>query len=135
MPDPRVGVKWKGQGQGLGLGLEMNDIPSPRRKEKRRNEGRERGTVRSVHSGSLPPHLSNLSHSPISERIQRPGTASHWRRASSASQKPGFTDHNVGVLDSTSNANLMERLLMLEERGTGSCSRASALSPGDEALN
>lgn len=52
---------------------EMNEIPSPRRKEgneERRTmkEGREKGAAaRSVHSGSLPPHLSDPSHSPVSE--------------------------------------------------------------------
>ncbi|KAK8506965.1 hypothetical protein V6N11_000342 [Hibiscus sabdariffa] len=116
------GSKVKGQGLGqqqpvsarkLAATLwEMNEIPSPRRKEgneeRRRKEGRERGTARSVHSGSLPPHLSDPSHSPVSERMDRPGTASHRRRASSVSQKPRFIDHNVGVLDSTSNASLME---------------------------
>ncbi|GMJ13931.1 hypothetical protein like AT3G11590 [Hibiscus trionum] len=120
------GSKVKGQGLGLGQQQqqpvsarklaatlwEMNEIPSPRRKEgngeRRRKEGRERGTARSVHSGSLPPHLSDPSHSPVSERMDRPGTASHRRRAPSVSQKPRFIDHNVRVLDSTSNASLME---------------------------
>ncbi|KAK8486622.1 hypothetical protein V6N13_126175 [Hibiscus sabdariffa] len=116
------GSKVKGQGLGqqqpvsarkLAATLwEMNEIPSPRRKEgneeRRRKEVRERGTGRSVHSGSLPPHLSDPSHSPVSERMDRPGTASHRRRASSVSQKPRLIDHNVGVLDSTSNASLME---------------------------
>ncbi|XP_039051481.1 uncharacterized protein At5g41620-like [Hibiscus syriacus] len=91
---------------------EMNEIPSPIRKgrndERRRKEGRERGIARSVHSGSLPPHLSDPSHSPVSERMDRIRTASHRRRASSVSQKPRFIDHNVGALDSTSNASLME---------------------------
>ncbi|KAL4309991.1 hypothetical protein GQ457_01G015150 [Hibiscus cannabinus] len=116
------GSKVKGQGLGqqqpvsarkLAATLwEMNEIPSPRRKEgneeRRRKEVRERGTGRSVHSGSLPPHLSDPSHSPVSERMDRPGTASHRRGASSVSQKPRLIDHNVGVLDSTSNASLME---------------------------
>ena len=79
------GSKVKGQGQGQGQQQqpisarklaatlwEMNEIPSPRRKEgneerRRRKEGRERGAARSVYSGSLPPHLSDPSHSPVSE--------------------------------------------------------------------
>lgn len=52
---------------------EMNEIPSPRVKEgsderRLRKELRARERMaRSVHSGSLPPHLSDPSHSPVSE--------------------------------------------------------------------
>ncbi|THG06940.1 hypothetical protein TEA_021417 [Camellia sinensis var. sinensis] len=55
---------------------EMNEAPSPRvgdnleekKAVKREMRVRERmGVPRSVHSGSLPPHLSDPSHSPISE--------------------------------------------------------------------
>ncbi|XP_028085366.1 F-box protein SKIP31-like [Camellia sinensis] len=55
---------------------EMNEVPSPRvgdnleekKAVKREMRVRERmGVPRSVHSGSLPPHLSDPSHSPISE--------------------------------------------------------------------
>lgn len=52
---------------------EMNEIPSPRVKEgsderRLRKELRAREKMaRSVHSGSLPPHLSDPSHSPVSE--------------------------------------------------------------------
>lgn len=93
---------------------EMNEIPSPRRKEgneerRRMKEGREKGAAaRSVHSGSLPPHLSDPSHSPVSERTDRSGTGCRQRRASSVSHKLRHTDNNVGVLDSVSNASLME---------------------------
>lgn len=93
---------------------EMNEIPSPRRKEgneerRRMKEGREKGAAaRSVHSGSLPPHLSDPSHSPVSERMDRSGTGSRQRRASSVSHRLRHTDNNVGVLDSVSNASLME---------------------------
>lgn len=52
---------------------ELNEIPSPRAKEDfhekrsvKEMRGRDRIT-RSVQSGSLPPHLSDPSHSPISE--------------------------------------------------------------------
>ncbi|MBA0721829.1 hypothetical protein Golax_009333 [Gossypium laxum] len=96
---------------------EMNEIPSPRRKEgneerRRMKEGREKGAAaRSVHSGSLPPHLSDPSHSPVSERMDRSGTGCRQRRASSVSHKLRHTDNNVGVLDSVSNASLMEILL------------------------
>ena len=54
---------------------EMNELPSRRvkeglaleeRKSRKEMKGREK-TTRSVHSGSLPPHLSDPSHSPVSE--------------------------------------------------------------------
>lgn len=52
---------------------EMNEIPSPRMKDglverrlKKEARGREK-IHRSTHSGSLPPHLSDPSHSPVSE--------------------------------------------------------------------
>lgn len=96
---------------------EMNEIPSPRvteeSEERRimmmRKMKKERiAAARSVHSGSLPPHLSDPSHSPVSERMDRSGTGSRQRRASSVSQRLKLTDQNVGVLDSISNVSLME---------------------------
>lgn len=54
---------------------EMNELPSTRvkeslaldeRKSRKEMKAREK-TTRSVHSGSLPPHLSDPSHSPVSE--------------------------------------------------------------------
>ncbi|KDP36179.1 hypothetical protein JCGZ_08823 [Jatropha curcas] len=95
---------------------EMNEMPSPKMKEMVRSEerrlrkearAREKAT-RSVHSGSLPPHLSDPSHSPVSERMERSGTGSRHRRALSISQRLRLTDHNVGAFDSVSNASLME---------------------------
>uniref|UniRef100_A0A5B6YPU8 Uncharacterized protein n=1 Tax=Davidia involucrata TaxID=16924 RepID=A0A5B6YPU8_DAVIN len=104
---------------------EMNEIPSPRVREnldekrllKREMRVRERIGVaaRSVHSGSLPPHLSDPSHSPVSERMDRSGMGSRQRRASSISQKLRLADHNGGVLDSLSSASLME----IETRSRG----------------
>ncbi|CAL5337832.1 unnamed protein product [Camellia sinensis] len=61
---------------------EMNEFPSPRvgdnleekKAIKREMRVRERMEVlRSVHSGSLPPHLSDPSHSPVSEQWERLG--------------------------------------------------------------
>ncbi|KAF2307684.1 hypothetical protein GH714_030796 [Hevea brasiliensis] len=95
---------------------EMNEMPSPKMKEvvaseeRRLRKGaraRERAN-RSVHSGSLPPHLSDPSHSPVSERMDRSGTGSRHRRVSSISQRLRLTDHCVGAFDSISNASLME---------------------------
>ncbi|CBI30346.3 unnamed protein product, partial [Vitis vinifera] len=90
---------------------EMNEMPSPRaddeKRSKREVRGRER-VARSLHSGSLPPHLSDPSHSPVSERIDRSGTSSYRRKTSSISQRLRLADHNVGVMDSFSSASLME---------------------------
>jgi len=45
--------------------------------------------------------------------MERSGTGSRQRRASSVSHKLRLTDHNVGVLDSISNASLMEVFLLV----------------------
>ncbi|CAI0391441.1 unnamed protein product [Linum tenue] len=100
---------------------EMNEVPSPRRPEtvgsverRLRKEGKARertvaAAARSVHSGSLPPHLSDPSHSPVSERGDRSGTGSRHRRASSISQKLRLMEHqSVAPFDSVSNASFME---------------------------
>ncbi|CAK7341931.1 unnamed protein product [Dovyalis caffra] len=92
---------------------EMNEMPSPKMKEEMveerrlRKEGRGRER-RSVHSGSLPPHLSDPSHSPVSERIDRSGTGNRHRRTSSISQRLRLMDQSIGAFDSVSNASLME---------------------------
>ncbi|KAL3586635.1 hypothetical protein D5086_013502 [Populus alba] len=92
---------------------EMNEMPSPQMKEEMveerrlRKEGRGRER-RPVHSGSLPPHLSDPSHSPVSERIDRSGTGSCHRRTSSISQKLRLMDQSIGAFDSVSNVSLME---------------------------
>lgn len=86
---------------------EMNEMPSPGVKEMRR-EMRVRERMRSGHSGSLPPHLSDPSHSPVSERMDRSGTGSRQRRASSSSQRHRLEDNNGAVFDSLSSASLME---------------------------
>lgn len=103
---------------------EMNEMPSPKlretsgggggyderriRREARARERERERVTRSLHSGSLPPHLSDPSHSPVSERMDRSGTGSHHRRSSSISQRLRLTESNGGVLDSVSNASLME---------------------------
>lgn len=93
---------------------EMNEMPSPRVKEglegrrlKKEGRGRER-IASSVRSGSLPPHLSDPSHSPVSERMDRSGTGSHRRRSSSFSQRLRVTEQNGGALGSISNGSFME---------------------------
>ncbi|KAJ0088965.1 hypothetical protein Patl1_32645 [Pistacia atlantica] len=100
---------------------EMNEMPSPKVKEngggefnekrlrrEARARERERAAARSLQSGSLPPHLSDPSHSPVSERMDRSGTGSRHRRGSSISQMLRFMEHNGRALDSVSNASLME---------------------------
>ncbi|GLT40688.1 hypothetical protein SLA2020_148020 [Shorea laevis] len=97
---------------------EMNEIPSPGireaseerkvRKERKEGRGGRERIARSVHSGSLPPHLSDPSYSPVSERMDRSGTGSRHRGALSISHRPRLTDNNIGVFDSVSNASLME---------------------------
>ncbi|XP_062004069.1 uncharacterized protein LOC133721462 [Rosa rugosa] len=95
---------------------EMNDVPSPRVKEevderrmRKEIRAREKERVaRSLRSGSLPPHLSDPSHSPVSERMDRSGTGSFHRRSSSISQRLRLTDQHSGILDSHGNGSLME---------------------------
>ncbi|KAJ8899122.1 hypothetical protein K2173_010558 [Erythroxylum novogranatense] len=96
---------------------EMNEMPSPKMKEegmrglderRLRREARARERTRSVNSGSLPPHLSDPSHSPVSERIDRSGTGSRHRRVPSNSQRLRLLDNTVGAFDSISNGSLME---------------------------
>ncbi|KAM7255319.1 hypothetical protein ACFE04_020560 [Oxalis oulophora] len=84
---------------------EMNEIPSASVLENRRLRN-----SRPVNSGSFPPHLSDPSHSPVSERMDQSGTRSR-RRIASSIQHQGSTmlaEHNIGVLDSASNASLMD---------------------------
>ncbi|KAK6944080.1 hypothetical protein RJ641_025182 [Dillenia turbinata] len=87
---------------------EMNEMPSPKMEMREKGNGKERNGNRSVRSGSLPPHLSDPSHSPVSERMDRSGTGSRHRRTPSVFQRPRLADSSVGVLDSISNCNLME---------------------------
>ncbi|XP_044507539.1 uncharacterized protein At5g41620-like [Mangifera indica] len=101
---------------------EMNEMPSPKvkesgggefderrlRREARARERERAAAARSLHSGSLPPHLSDPSHSPVSERMDRSGTGSRHRRGSSISQMLRLMEHNGRAVDSVSNASLME---------------------------
>ncbi|XP_061355175.1 uncharacterized protein LOC133299705 isoform X2 [Gastrolobium bilobum] len=95
---------------------EMNEIPSPSpsvremqddTRLKKEHRARER-LAKSSRSGSLPPHLSDPSHSPVSERMDRSGTGSRHRRTPSISHRPRLTEHHVGPLDSLSNVSHME---------------------------
>lgn len=85
---------------------EMNEMPSPRVKDDKllRKDTKVRERMK-----SLPHHLSDPSHSPVSERMDRSGTGSRHRGASSISQRCRLADHNnAGGLDSRSSASLME---------------------------
>ncbi|KAI3987440.1 hypothetical protein MKX01_042444 [Papaver californicum] len=83
---------------------QMNEVPSPRMKEilESRSSTRDRGGNR-VHSV-----LSDPSHSPVSDRLDRSRNGSHRRRNSITSQKLKLTDYINGGFDSGSNANHME---------------------------
>ncbi|KAL2345264.1 hypothetical protein Fmac_006549 [Flemingia macrophylla] len=88
---------------------EMNEIPSPTLSSKKEIRARERvATARSTRSGSLPPHLSDPSHSPVSERMDRSGTGSRQKRTPSVSHIQRIAEHHVGPLDSLSNVSFME---------------------------
>lgn len=100
---------------------EMNEMPSPREEAAAAPPTSRKGRKerippqlplppppRSARSGSLPPHLSDPSHSPVSERMERSGTGSRQRRASSTVQKLRLGDHNVGARDRISNASFMD---------------------------
>lgn len=86
---------------------EINEIPSPSVRSKK-DLRRERVAARSTRSGSLPPHLSDPSHSPVSERMDRSGTGSRQKRTPSVSHRGKISEHHVGPLDSLSNASFME---------------------------
>ncbi|KAL0900370.1 hypothetical protein Bca101_084331 [Brassica carinata] len=96
---------------------EMNEMPSPREEATMTSrKGRKERIAplppppppRSARSGSLPPHLSDPSHSPVSERMERSGTGSRQRRASSTVQKLRLGDQNVEARDRFSNASFMD---------------------------
>ncbi|CAN4118797.1 unnamed protein product [Withania somnifera] len=100
---------------------EMNEMPSPRLAEDLGKKKMMKENIRAGHtgsgsvSGSLPPHLCDPSHSPVSERVDRSGTGSYQKRASTTSRRQRTTNHNVGMLDSLSSASFME----LETRSRG----------------
>ncbi|KAM0007098.1 putative protein BRANCHLESS TRICHOME [Helianthus debilis subsp. tardiflorus] len=78
---------------------EMNEMPSPKNLETRRK--RREKQHRSVHT-----HLSDPSHTPVSERMDRSGTGS--QHANSISHRHRIEANNGEVLDSHSNASLMK---------------------------
>lgn len=88
---------------------QMNEVPSPRMKEildckkESRSSTRDRGGGNRVYSV-----LSDPSHSPVSDRLDRSRNGSHHRRNSMTSQKLKLTDYINGGFDSISNANQME---------------------------
>ncbi|XP_010312222.2 uncharacterized protein At5g41620 [Solanum lycopersicum] len=115
---------------------EMNEMPSPRITEedleKKKKMMMKKEKIRAGHmssgsvSGSLPPHLCDPSHSPVSERMDRSGTGSYQKRSSTTSRRPRTTDHNVGMLDSLSSASFME----LETRSRAQTPRGSVAGFG-----
>lgn len=109
---------------------EMNEMPSPRLAEdlgkKKMMMMKEKLRAGHMGSGSLPPHLCDPSHSPVSERMDRSGTGSYQKRTSTTSRRQRTTDHNVGMLDSLSSASLME----LETRSRAQTPRGSVAGFG-----
>lgn len=95
---------------------EMNEMPSPRkalepvdeRRVRKEVKAREKVTTRSVNSGSLPPHLSDPSFSPVSERMDRSGNGNRRTRAAPNSLKLRVGEPNHGAFDAVSNASFME---------------------------
>ncbi|CAL5341794.1 unnamed protein product [Camellia sinensis] len=92
---------------------EMNEVPSPRvgdnleekKAIKREMRVRERmGVPRSVHSGSLPPHLSDPSHSPVLEVLYALGSATPYKKITGMCLEkalhPGVNDDRI-ILDKT----------------------------------
>lgn len=114
-PPPPTGISGKSRPPQLPVSArklaatlwELNEVPSPAMSERRlRRDHRGRS---SVHSGSLPPHLTDPSHSPPdSERMERSGTKGPRRRESPTSRKLKITEEDVAALDSASNASSME---------------------------
>ncbi|KAJ0083847.1 hypothetical protein Patl1_30352 [Pistacia atlantica] len=90
---------------------EINKIPSPKGKkelEKQDLRSKER-VLRGSQSGTLPPHLSDPSYSPISEGMDQSRGNSCRRRNSVFSQKLQVPDYDFGgTLDSLNNASVME---------------------------
>ncbi|XP_052174752.1 uncharacterized protein LOC127789795 isoform X2 [Diospyros lotus] len=89
---------------------EMNDVPYPMVRENLEATKFFRRGIRvgSARSGSQPCHLSDPSHRPVSEKMDRSGTGTHHRRTTSNSHRLRLSDHNVGAVDSLSCASLME---------------------------
>ncbi|XP_057956575.1 uncharacterized protein At5g41620 [Malania oleifera] len=89
---------------------EINEVPSaPAMKDSEEIRNRkEKRRVEKTAKPSLPPHLSDPSHSPASERTDRSRSETHRRRASAISPKPQLADYHLGGLDSHGNSSLME---------------------------
>lgn len=90
---------------------EMNEIPTPTMSENLGDKKKNKNQLllkKEKSRSSVPSHLSDPSHSPISERMDRSATASYQRRSSSTSQRHNRTDHNARGFDSISSASLME---------------------------
>lgn len=85
---------------------EMNEMPKAMEEKMKIMKKKEK--LRSVVSGSLPPHLSDPSHSPVSERMDRSVAGSIQRRTPSVSQRHRLSEETVGQVDSRSSASLME---------------------------
>ncbi|GLT81979.1 hypothetical protein SLE2022_003990 [Rubroshorea leprosula] len=89
---------------------EINKISSPPAPEESeaaidKTDTRSKVRVAGI-SHTLPPNLSDPSHSPISEKMDRSRGNGHKRRTSVVSQKLQVADYKLGGLDSISNASV-----------------------------
>uniref|UniRef100_A0A3N7F495 Uncharacterized protein n=1 Tax=Populus trichocarpa TaxID=3694 RepID=A0A3N7F495_POPTR len=109
---------------------EMNEMPSPQMKEeiveerRLRKEGRGRER-RPVHSGSLPPHLSDPSHSPVSEIETR--SQAQTPSGSTVGVKPRLKDVSNALTTSKELLKIINRVWGNEDRPSSSLSLISAL--------
>ncbi|KAK6936251.1 hypothetical protein RJ641_033281 [Dillenia turbinata] len=90
---------------------EINGIPFKDNLEekKKKTETKNRERISNSKSLPLPLHLSDPSHSPISEGLHRSrGVISHRRKASDISQKLQLTSYTFGGLGSFGDTSLME---------------------------
>ncbi|KAI3989524.1 hypothetical protein MKX01_035286 [Papaver californicum] len=87
---------------------QMNEVPSPRMKEILDCKKESRSSTRDRGGNRVYSVLSDPSHSPVSDRLDRSRNGSNHRRNSITSQKLKLTDYINGDFDSGSNANHME---------------------------
>lgn len=92
---------------------EINDVPSPLKKDKKEMKCRER-----IQRSS---RLSDPSHSPISEIMDRTKGGCHRRRTSAVSEQLLLADYKLGRLDSLSNAALVEIETQSGGRNSSGC--------------
>ncbi|XP_024037801.1 myosin-9 isoform X2 [Citrus clementina] len=120
---------------------EMNEMPSPKlretsgggggyderriRREARARERERERVTRSLHSGSLPPHLSDPSHSPVSEVETR--SRAQTPSGSTVGVKTRLKDVSNALTTSKELLKIINRMWGQEDRPSSSMSLVSAL--------